>query len=706
MGKKLELEDVKDGKFISNRSCTDCLMIIVFALFMCGWAVVAGVGFSKGKPIRIILPSNFRGDLCADGDLTDFPVLFYPKPSRLSYGFCVPTCPSMGEYVCNNDFEAQTGNKTNQVRNSYYAHTQAEYTNGFAAYTECSVLSCTGSKLVAANRFQGLSQRIKEFKCFMSLYDSGATLYRCLPFQPDRQNLTLAEQANETSSSIKGMTAIVTAGQFFDRGFGEIKSAWIVILICCGTAMIISLLWVFLLRFILAPVVYTCLLLVLAVLLGIGFVARKMGQDLDDVALPGDTETSDQRQIWLVIEYAAWVLSAAYFFLVIWLLKRIRIGMELMKEGGKAFLCAPYMVVVPPIVVIGLIGITAYFAALTIYIQTITEVSTGDFTQATDGAFGAGASSAIANAANSSNYTNTWSVNITEYKTNQVIKALHAYNFFGFLWIANYFIMEGFFVCCMVTCVWYFSASQQELQEGKDKHVPLGTVFRAFWVTIRYHPGSIMFGALLIAIVQFIQALVLYFEREVLQKVKDNPAIKFLLCVINCLLWCIEKTIKMINKASFTLICIKNCNFCSGCGQALGILVSNAVRVGTLASMVNVVTFILKLFICASNTLIGFGLLRRPQLIDGTPIQSGLFPLISIFLLSYIIASIFLNVYESCVDTVMMCFFVDETDLTGKYMPEGLARLVGMFTEAEKARQAYEAEMNKCASAASTSTKK
>jgi hypothetical protein len=294
-------------------------------------------------------------------------------------------------------------------------------------------------------------------------------------------------------------------------------------------------------------------------------------------------------------------------------------------------------------------------------------------------------------------------VNVTEYKTSQVIKALHAYNFFGFLWVANYFIMEGFFICCMVTCVWYFSASTAEVQlheagdkeKGKQKYVPLGTVFRAFWVTIRYHAGSIMFGALLLAIVQFIQALVLYFEREVLVKFKDNPAVKFLMCVINCLLWCIEKTIKMINKASFTLICIKNCNFCQGCGAAMGILVSNGVRVGTLASMVNVVTFMLKVFICSCNTVLGFLLLQKSALIDGPAIESGLFPLITIFLLSYIIASLFLNVYESCVDTVMMCFFVDEQDLEGKYMPESLARLVGMFAQAENARRAYEDELAK-----------
>eukprot|EP00760_Papus_ankaliazontas_P023798 PhM_4_TR2090/c0_g1_i1/m.20517/K15377/SLC44A2_4_5; solute carrier family 44 (choline transporter-like protein), member 2/4/5 len=701
---KVEKENVVNGQFIHNRNCTDILMIIVFLIFLIGWIVVTVVAVQNGKPARLLMPGNFRGDLCGDGDLSDYPNVFYPKPSRLTYGLCVTTCPKLLDYACNNDKEPMTGYTAQEVRNTYYSMSQRDFAAGLAVAAMCPTSNlCSDAEYEVGQRALGLKDRLSDFRCFLAVYDSAPTLYRCLPFQPDRQNLTLAESMNITSSSISDMMSTLTAGQFLDRGIGETRAAWLVIVFSAITACVISLLWVFLLRFILAPVVYTCLTLVFAVLIGIAFIAREMASDLEDVKLPGDDETETQIQMWTAIMYIAFAAATGYFFLVIWLLKRIRIGMELMKEGGKAFLNAPYLVLIPPIVTLGLAGMTAFFIVTAIYIQTIGELENSDFTSAADSAFGSTATNFVAGAVNSSstsnNGTSTFSVNVTDYDTSNVVRGLHAYNFFGFLWVVNYFIMEGFFVTCMVTCVWYFSASAEEVQleeagdkeRGKTKTVPFGTVGRALWVTFRYHLGTILFGSLLIAIVQFIRAVALWIEREFLDKFKDDVTVKVIICVINCFLWCIEKIVKLVNKSAFTVVCIKNVNFCSGCADALGILVTNAVRVGTLASMVNVTTFLLKLFICATNTVIGYALLQNDSLIaEDRKIESGLFPLLFIFLVSYLIASIFLNVYESCVDTVMMCFFVDEAELEGAFMPETLAKLVGMFSAAEEARRAYE----------------
>ena len=54
------------------------------------------------------------------------------------------------------------------------------------------------------------------------------------------------------------------------------------------------------------------------------------------------------------------------------------------------------------------------------------------------------------------------------------------------------------------------------------------------------------------------------------------------------------------------------------------------------------------------------------------------------------IAILFVNVYESAIDTILMCFFVDERDMNGAFMPPTLAKLVGMFTQVAEARQRYE----------------
>jgi choline transporter-like protein 2/4/5 len=259
----------------------------------------------------------------------------------------------------------------------------------------------------------------------------------------------------------------------------------------------------------------------------------------------------------------------------------------------------------------------------------------------------------------------------------------------------------------MTTCVWYFSATaldtdklesnvEEVRAEGKNKTVPLGTVLRSFIVALRYHLGTILFGALCIAIIQFIRAVFLYIQEEFLDKYKENATVKFIIYCINCWLACIERVIKIISKNAYIITAIKGTNFCSSAAEAMAILTANCLRVGALATMSTIASFVLKLFITASNTILGFGILQQEVLYyrsGGETIESGLFPLVGIFLISFIIASLFISVYESCTDTVMMCFFIDSDELEGAFLPRSLGELVGQFETAEKARKEYEAAL-------------
>jgi len=708
---KQAAEEIKDGKILSNRSCTDCPMILIAGAFVIGWIIILIVATQQGKPARILKPSNFRGDLCGDAvGLVDYPNIWIPKPSRLSYGLCVPRCPSVTDRVCNNDVEPKVDNASVSVPNHYYSHTSAEYLAGARAAYTCTVSTCNAATQAVADRFFGLEVKLRQYKCFNNFYASGATLFRCLPFQDERDNMTLAQAAGESSQTISDLAGYLGVGNFFNRGFSETEQSWLVILLSSITCCFISLLWIFLLRWIMKPLVYLCILLILVLLVVIGYLAMLMADDLEKIALPGDTATQDQVKFWRALQWGAWILAAMYVIIMFWMIKRIKIAIAIMREASYIFLAAPLLAIIPPIVFILFIGWVAFFIVTTIYIQTIGTLQDGVFEQAARDTFGDAAvnftllaANRTVTALNDYNVTNK-TVNTTEWTTDQKIKYLHAYNFFGFLWASNFCIMFGFFVMAMTGTVYYYSATQAqrrmlessdpaEQEQGVEKHVPYGTIPRAVCAGLRYNLGTILFGSLLIAIIQFVRALFLYFKEQFLEEWAETATIG---CIIKCIeycLWYIQKIVEIISKNGFIVNCVKCTSFCDSAGRAMSLIGGNGARVGVLTTLATVACFVLKVFIVGTNMIIAWAFINEPALTQNRPVESGLFPLLGILIISFIIASVFVNVYEACVDTTLICFLIDEEDYDGVFMADELAELVGMFEGAELARRDYEKKL-------------
>lgn len=705
MAKEVKEEELKDGAILENRSCTDVFCILFFALFLIGWIVVIAVAFAKGRPEYIVKPTNYNGVLCGGDVLTDYPVYYVPVPTLYTYGFCVKSCPSIMDYVCNNEFEAMVGNSSQVVVNGYYSHTSTEYFAGATLAAKCKISTCTTAENVQLERYYGLILKTQQQKCFPAVYTSGSTLYRCIPFASDKQNATLMSQLNASVGELSTLADNWGASAFFTRGFSECQDSWLVILICCLSCAVFSMLWIFLLRWILAPLVYFVIIAVFALLVGVGYLAYRMYDSFSTSTIPGDTGASDQVILWKALMYGAWILAAIYVVLMLWLINRIRIAITVMEESSRAFLANPGMIVIPPITAIVVLGLIALFVAVTLYIQTIGSLQVSDFQSAAVSVFGAAAvnlteqasGTVYASLTNANTSTNVSSGNSTSFSTSTGIKGLHAYNFFMFLWSFNFVIAWGFMIMALVICTWYFSATAIEVDQfengvegGRQKGTNAGTLCRSICATMRYHLGTLFFGSLLIAIIQFIRAVMLYIEKNFLDKYKDNATIKVVIWCINCWLACIERIIKIISYNAFIISCIKCQNFLSSAVDALSLLTSNILRVSMLAFLSTAACFLIKLFICCSNMILAYFLINQSSLTNNVKIESGLFPLFFILLISFAICSLFVNVYEVCIDTILMCFFVDEAELKGMFMPPSLAKLIGMFTQIAEARKKYD----------------
>jgi hypothetical protein len=71
---------------------------------------------------------------------------------------------------------------------------------------------------------------------------------------------------------------------------------------------------------------------------------------------------------------------------------------------------------------------------------------------------------------------------------------------FGTLWCNAFIQAIGLFVVASACCIWYYS-------HGPDAEVNF-PILRSYKMVFRYHFGSLAFGSLILAIVQFLQIMV------------------------------------------------------------------------------------------------------------------------------------------------------------------------------------------------------
>jgi len=132
------------------------------------------------------------------------------------------------------------------------------------------------------------------------------------------------------------------------------------------------------------------------------------------------------------------------------------------------------------------------------------------------------------------------------------------YSLFGYLWVNAFIIGVTQFIISAAAAIWYFSCTSDSNGSG--------SLLRGMCWVMRYHFGSIAFGAFLIALVQFIRLIFEYYRKQMEKADKENKVVKTLLCVTSYLLDCLERFIKFISKnayiqVSFNFIVI----FCLDC---------------------------------------------------------------------------------------------------------------------------------------------
>jgi solute carrier family 44 (choline transporter-like protein), member 2/4/5 len=227
------------------------------------------------------------------------------------------------------------------------------------------------------------------------------------------------------------------------------------------------------------------------------------------------------------------------------------------------------------------------------------------------------------------------------------------YFVFGSLWTNALLQAITIFVIASACAVWYFSKApgMGELDSP---------VCSGFWMAFRYHLGSLAFGSFILALVQFIQFIFEILNRQM--EAAGAGANACYGCIVNCIrcfLACVQRIIEFINKNAYIQIAITGRNFCGASGDAVALIASNPLRYGVVAIVGWILALVGKLLITALTVFLFYLFITFVASVKEN-IQEPILMLVLVGVITFAIAVIFMSVFEVSVDTLLVCFLIDE----------------------------------------------
>ncbi|XP_074835568.1 choline transporter-like protein 2 isoform X4 [Carettochelys insculpta] len=652
---------------IYDRSCTDIICCVLLLVAIVGYVIVGIVAWTHGDPRKVIYPTNSEGQFC--GQLgtpnENKPFLFYFNIMKCASPLVLLQfqCPTKQICVkkCPDRYLTYLNAKTQSHRDLLY-------------YTEFCVPGFNSLQ-------KSVPDVLKDGDCPAMITPSKPLARRCLPAVNTKKGVIMVgdettfedgrgqrRNVTELVEGAKKANVVLEARQLAMKIFEDYTVSWYWIIIGLVIAMVISLIFIVLLRFLAGIMIWAIIVLVILVL-GYGIVhcymeyAQLKGEAGSDVSLKDLGLQTDLRvylhlrQTWLAFMIILCLIEVIVILLLIFLRKRILISIALIKEASRAIGHIMMSLLFPLCTFFLLCLCTAYWTSTAVFLSTSNE---GVYKVLNESKCDYAGQTCTPGTFNTSNITKecpdarcVFAFYGGETAYHKFLIVFQIYNAFMFFWLANFVIALG-----QVTLAGAFASYYWAFKKPDD--IPAFPLFSSFGRALRYHTGSLAFGSLILAIIQIIRVILEYLDHRL--KVAENKFAKFLLTCLKCCFWCLEKFIKFLNRNAYIMIAIYGTNFCTSARNAFFLLMRNVIRVAVLDKVTDFLLFLGKLLIVGSVGILAFFFFtQRIKLVQDTapPLNYYWVPILTVIVGSYLIAHGFFSVYAMCVDTLFLCFLED-----------------------------------------------
>eukprot|EP00746_Dinoflagellata_sp_MGD_P036761 gnl/MRDRNA2_/MRDRNA2_18831_c0_seq1.p1 gnl/MRDRNA2_/MRDRNA2_18831_c0~~gnl/MRDRNA2_/MRDRNA2_18831_c0_seq1.p1 ORF type:complete len:621 (+),score=113.99 gnl/MRDRNA2_/MRDRNA2_18831_c0_seq1:3-1865(+) len=250
------------------------------------------------------------------------------------------------------------------------------------------------------------------------------------------------------------------------------------------------------------------------------------------------------------------------------------------------------------------------------------------------------------------------------------------YYIFGIFWVMEIMTALAQFTLCYSVVLWYFVPKD----ESGSKEAPSFPLCRGYCVGVRFHLGSLAFGALLVAILRLIRAILGYLAKQA--KDQENAAGECAAKACMCCVDCFKRFIEFLNKNAYIDMAINSNGYCTSAYNAFQTIMNNMSSIAILNGA------------CWVFQLAGFGAITSAGVYltwlcittreeftskeSAHYIHEPVVVCVAAGIICGIIAAAFMIVFDTVADTMLYCFAIDSKrkDKEVEYAPDSLKALV------------------------------
>ncbi|XP_044528014.1 choline transporter-like protein 3 isoform X2 [Gracilinanus agilis] len=554
-------------------------------MFIMGYSVIAGAAG------RLVFGYDSYGNVCgkknspvegaplSGQDMTKKKHVFFMNSCYLelkdlkinSIALCVSSCP---EQQLDTLEDVQLFAKNNGSFLCVYNLNFANYTQNVSAASLCPRLPVPPSK---------------SFPLFN----------RCIPQTPECYSVFASVLINDVDSLHRTLSGIMSGKD--------------TVLGLCILAIALSLIMVFILRFITTLLLHIFISLVVLGLLFVSGVLWWLYYDyINDLSIELDTERENMKCL-LGFAIISTVITVVLLILIFVLRERIQLTVDLFQVTSKTISNTPFLLLQPLWTFIILIFFWVLWVAVLLSLGTAgtAQVMTGGR---------------------------------VEYQLLSGIRYMWWYHLIGLIWTSEFILacQQMTIAGAVVTC--YFNRNKSD--------PPRRPILSSLVTLFYYHQGTVVKGSFLITMVRIPRTVFTYLSNAL--KEKDSACTKYIHKCCFCCLWFLDKCLSHLTQNAYIATSINGTDFCTSAKDTLNILSKNPGHVASITCLGDFIIFLGKMFVVYFTVfggLMAFNYHRE--------LQVWAIPLLLVAFFAYLVAHNFLSVFETVLDALFLCFVID-----------------------------------------------
>ena len=609
-----------------SRKCRDCFCCIIFIVLFALFIVVAAFGFWKGQPSKLLYFYDDTGHACGhDEGYENYPYLYFTSvisglvnfdTDQLINVVCVSSCPNVTldpkDYEHGEKFTLDCkADDVNKCKIDYKDYYESKIFINRICFpkTEDEIHYNSTIQYLARIYDPETGDVFKKVLDKNDIYNdtSGAT-----------PRVYIAQDAiNGETDSQKASAKLINLSYFtqlFTLWINDLYVTRYAILASIGWTFFLAMFYFLFLRCCAGFITFFLILLVQAGLIVLAVYFYFLHDDEEEIQ--AESDTTDYAFFWVFTALAAiWlILTLVFCFL-------LRLAIALVEVTSKYIHKTCCIIFVPFLFFVIVVAWIALWLVLLVFLYT-----SGEF-QSDSKIF-------------------------ASYKMDEKLEYGFWYHIFMIFYITAIIEAYSQFVYASSACIWYFN-----YEKGTENH----PIAKSFERGVRYHFGSLVFGATIVAIIRFLMFFVEYVKKQMEKSAgkTQGKCIKCVFCCIECCLACCNKIMEFVNKHAYIQIALKGDSFCTAAWEGFGLIIRNLGRFSALAAISTVFTFIGTIFITVGSCIIGYFLITNVDYFS-KDLNSCVLPVVAFGLIGLIMGIVTMSIFSVSGDALIHSFLLDE----------------------------------------------